>query len=275
MHADASAPPDNTGLERMGPADTREMLEKQLREAHRTIEELRTREARKTQFLANISHDLRTPLTAVITHAEILRDGILGPLSPAQEKSIHGIINGGRLLLRQVSEILHYARAGAGQLTLERTSFPIGDVLRDARALNEALAARKGITLDLDIAPDLEPICADREKLTHVVGNLLGNALAFTQDGGRVWISARMADVEGVPELLIEIGDTGIGIAPEHHELIFHEFAQVDSTASRRHHGTGLGLTIARSFVELHGGRIWVESELGKGSRFYFTVPAI
>ena len=251
------------------------MLEKQLREAHRMIEELRTREARKTQFLANISHDLRTPLTAVITHAEILRDGILGPLSPAQEKSIHGIINGGRLLLRQVSEILHYARAGAGQLTLDRTTFAIADVLRDARALNEALAARKGITLDLDIAPDLEPICADREKLTHVVGNLLGNALAFTQDGGRVWIGARMADVEGVPELLIEIGDTGIGIAPEHHELIFHEFAQVDSTASRRHHGTGLGLTIARSFVELHGGRIWVESELGKGSRFYFTVPAI
>lgn len=276
MHADPSAPPDNAGLERAGSAgDTREMLEKQLREAHRMIEELRTREARKTQFLANISHDLRTPLTAVITHAEILRDGILGPLSPAQEKSIHGIINGGRLLLRQVSEILHYARAGAGQLTLERTTFPIADVLRDARALNEALAARKGITLDLDIAPDLEPICADREKLTHVVGNLLGNALAFTQDGGRVWISARMTDVEGVRELLIEVGDTGIGIAPEHHELIFHEFAQVDSTASRRHHGTGLGLTIARSFVELHGGRIWVESELGKGSRFYFTVPAI
>ena len=252
---------------------SRESLESQLRDAYRTIDELRTREARKTQFLANISHDLRTPLTAVITHAEILRDGILGPLSPAQEKSVNGIISGGRQLLRQVSEILHYARAGAGQLTLDVRTFPIGEVLRESRALNDALAARKGITLELHLAEDLPPVSADREKLTHVVGNLLGNALAFTPDGGRVWLTARHV-TDGGAALLVEIGDTGIGIAPEHHELIFHEFAQVDSTASRRHHGTGLGLTIARSFVELHGGRIWVESQLGEGSRFYFTIPA-
>ena len=250
-------------------------LEAQLRDALRTIDELRMREARKTQFLANISHDLRTPLTAVITHAEILRDGMLGELTPQQLKSITGIINGGRQLLRQVSEILHYARAGAGQLTLEARTFAIADVLRDARALNEALAARRGVTLELHMDDDLGEITADREKVTHVVGNLLGNALAFTPEGGRVWIAAQcVQDDERGACLQVEVGDTGIGIAADHHELIFHEFAQVDSTASRRHHGTGLGLTIARSFVELHGGRIWVESELGEGSRFYFLIPS-
>ena len=253
----------------------RRALEEELRTARRTIEELQAREARKTQFLANISHDLRTPLTAVITHAEILRDGILGELSPPQVKSVTGIINGGRQLLRQVSEILHYARAGAGQLSLVPTTFSIGEVLRDARTLNEALAAKRGVQLDVIDSDDVEPIVADREKVTHVVGNLLGNALAFTGEGGRVWIAARTTvDDQQRPCTLVEVGDTGIGIAADYHELIFHEFAQVDSTASRRHHGTGLGLTIARSFVELHGGRIWVESVLGEGSRFFFTIPA-
>lgn len=253
---------------------SRATLEAQLREALQTIEELEAREARKTQFLANISHDLRTPLTAVITHAEVLRDGILGELTAAQAKSVTGIINGGRQLLRQVSEILHYARAGAGQLTLEPKTFAIADVLRDARTLNEALAARKGVQLDVQVDDALGTITADREKVTHVISNLLGNALAFTPEGGRVWITARPVTDEGQgPCLLVEVGDTGIGIAAEHHELIFQEFAQVDSTASRRHHGTGLGLTIARSFVELHGGRIWVESGLGAGARFYFTIP--
>lgn len=274
MHR-ADAPVIPSSLDRPIVADaSREMLEAQLRDAYRTIDELRTREARKTQFLANISHDLRTPLTAVITHAEILRDGILGPLSAAQMKSVTGIISGGRQLLRQVSEILHYARAGAGQLTLDYRTFSIADVLREARALNEALAAKLGITLELRLADDLPTVRADREKVTHVVGNLLGNALTFTPEGGRVWLDARMIMEEDRRILLVEVGDTGIGIAPDHHELIFHEFAQVDSTPSRRHHGTGLGLTIARSFVELHGGRIWVESELGNGSRFHFTIPA-
>lgn len=272
--------PEASAPRRSGPADPSydvrepsEGVEAQLREALRTIEELRAREARKTQFLANISHDLRTPLTAVITHAEILRDGILGPLSPRQLDSVGSIINGGRQLLRQVSEILHYARADAGQLTVDPTTFQIAEVLTAIRTLNEALAGKKGLTLEVRSDSQLPPVTADREKVTHVLGNLLGNAIAFTAAGGRVWIDARLDHVGDTPVVLVEVGDTGIGIAPEHHALIFHEFAQVDSSASRRHHGTGLGLTIARSFVELHGGRIWVESALGEGSRFYFTLP--
>src|SRR5213075_1034025 len=107
----------------------------------------------------------------------------------------------------------------------------------------------------------------------HILGNLLGNAIHFTPEGGRVWIAARIQPLGTCRELFVEVGDSGIGIAPEHHELVFREFAQVDSSASRQHHGTGLGLAIARKLVELHGGRIWVESALGEGSRFYFTLP--
>jgi len=248
-------------------------LEAQLKEAAVEIAELRARDALKTQFLANISHDLRTPLTAVITHAEILRDGILGDLSPRQMESVRGIISGGRQLLNQVGEILTYARGAANQLTLVPSRFAIRDVLREVSALNESLLKKKELVFDVDAPTELPPINADREKIAHVVGNLFGNAVDFTPSGGRVWLRATSTVDDGVESILVEVGDTGVGISPEHHDLIFREFAQVDSTPSRPHHGTGLGLTIARKLVELHGGRIWVESELGAGSRFYFTVP--
>ena len=248
-------------------------LEERYAEAMQLITEMRARDALKTQFLANISHDLRTPLTAIITHAEILRDGILGELSDRQRESITGIISGGRQLLGMVGEILTYARGAANQLTLTLSEFSIGDIVEQVCALNESLAARKGLVLARDVAADVAPLVADREKVAHVLGNLLGNALDFTPAGGRIWISARRTALDGRPALLVEVGDSGIGIAPEHHELIFREFAQVDASASRSHHGTGLGLTIARRLVELHGGRIWVESALGTGSRFYFAIP--
>ncbi len=258
--------------EQILPMDPRvSSLEAQLREALVEIAELRARDGLKTQFLANISHDLRTPLTAVITHAEILRDGILGDLTPRQLDSVRGIISGGRQLLTQVGEILTYARGAANQLALAPTRFGIREVLEQASSLNESLLKKKQLTFAVEVDADLPPILADREKIAHVVGNLFGNAIEFTPTRGRVWLRATRG---GRPDwLTVEVGDTGVGIAPEHHDLIFREFAQVDSTPSRPHHGTGLGLTIARKLVELHGGRIWVESDLGKGSRFYFTIP--
>jgi two-component system, NarL family, sensor histidine kinase BarA len=249
------------------------VLEAQLKEAAVEIAELRARDALKTQFLANISHDLRTPLTAVITHAEILRDGILGDLSPRQMESVRGIISGGRQLLNQVGEILTYARGAANQLTLVPTRFNMHDVLQQVSALNESLLKKKHIGLTVEASADLPPVTADREKIAHVVGNLLGNAIEFTPAGGRVWLKAMLAPTEGADAVLVEVGDSGVGISAEHHDLIFREFAQVDATPSRPHHGTGLGLTIARKLVELHGGRIWVESSLGDGARFFFTVP--
>lgn len=251
----------------------REELEGELRVAMRRIAELESRDALKTQFLANISHDLRTPLTAVITHAEVLREGMLGTLNERQRESVSSVIGGGHQLLRMIGEILTYARAASDQITLSLREFPIAMVVEQVRALNEALAARKGITLDTDVASDLPPLIADRTQVSHILGNLVGNAIAFTPTDGRVWIGVRRTTEGGTPHQVVEVGDTGIGIAPEHHELVFREFAQVDASPSRAHHGTGLGLTIARRLVELHGGRIWVESELGQGSRFVFSLP--
>ncbi|HKP15145.1 MAG TPA: HAMP domain-containing sensor histidine kinase, partial [Gemmatimonadaceae bacterium] len=270
---DASAPQPLT--QATGPDSRVNTLEAQLKQALQHIGELEARDALKTQFLANISHDLRTPLTAVITHAEILRDGILGALSERQLESVTGIINGGRQLLEQVGEILTYARGAANQLTITRSTFEFADVMAQLGALNDALVNKKGLTLATDVSPDLAPLHADREKVSHIVGNLLGNAIDFTPPGGRVWVRAFAMESNGVEECVVEVGDTGIGISSEHHDLVFREFAQVDASASRQHHGTGLGLTIARKLVELHGGRIWLESELGQGSRFYFTIPYV
>ena len=247
-------------------------VENAYQSALREIAELNARDSLKTQFLANISHDLRTPLTAIITHAEILRDGILGPLSGRQQDSIAGIIGGGRRLLEMVGEILTYARGAANQLELAPTEVSIGDVIDQVRRLNESLVARKQLKLDVQIGADTPKVVADREKLAHVLGNLLGNAIDFTPPGGHVWVHA-CPYFEDRSTILVEVGDSGIGIAADHHDLVFQEFAQVDASASRQHHGTGLGLTIARRLVELHGGRIWLDSELGRGSRFFFTIP--
>src|SRR5438105_3013449 len=181
-------------------------LEQQLRSALEEVADLRARDQLKTQFLANISHDLRTPLTAVITHAEILRDGLLGPLSDRQMESINGIISGGRQLLAQVGEILTYARGAADQLTIVPVTFAIGDVLHQVSSLNESLLARKRLDFQVEVEPSVPPIVADREKVTHIIGNLFGNAIDFTPAGGRVWLKAQTRRRSDLPELLVEVG---------------------------------------------------------------------
>jgi signal transduction histidine kinase len=248
------------------------MLEAQAKEAQHTIDELKSRDALKTQFLSNVSHDLRTPLAAIITHAEILREGMLGDLNPKQRESVSGIVSGGQQLIDMIDEILTYVRSASDQVTLVRTDFDITEVVDQVRMLNQALAAKKHLTIERLNGDDLPPIYADRDKVKHVLGNLIGNAIKFTPDGGRVWIAFSRRGRDG-EELVTEVGDNGRGIARDHYELVFREFAQVDSSPSRPHHGTGLGLAIARNFVGLHSGTIWVESELGKGSRFFFTLP--
>jgi signal transduction histidine kinase len=247
------------------------ILEAQVLEGQRVINELHSRDALKTQFLSNISHDLRTPLTAIITHAEILRDGMLGSLNDRQVQSVAGIITGGRQLLDMIGEILVYAKGAGGQLDLNLSEFGIGEVIAHVMEVNEPLAAKKGLSVGID-APESLRLRADRDKITHVVTNLIGNAIDFTDRGG-LMVRALEFAVDDEPHIRVEVQDSGIGIRPEHHELIFQEFAQVDSTASRSHHGTGLGLAIARRLVELHDGRIWVESEPGIGSTFIFVIP--
>jgi signal transduction histidine kinase len=248
-------------------------LEQRNDELARALHDLRLRDALKTRFLSNISHDLRTPLSAMITHAEILRDGLLGELSERQRTSVNGIIAGGRQLLDMVNEILLYAKGSADQLTISLTEFELEPLVRQLHSLNLSLLTRKDLQFETRLAEDLPGLLADRDKIAHVLGNLLGNAIAFTAPGGRVWIAAGIRERHSRSELVIEVGDTGIGIAPEHHDLVFREFAQVDASSAREHHGTGLGLTIARQLMELHGGRVWLESELGGGSRFFVSVP--
>lgn len=264
-----------TQLERSSPWDLQlTALENQSLEAMRLINELRVRDSLKTQFLSNISHDLRTPLTAIVTHAEILRDGMLGEVNEQQRKSIDGIITGGRQVLNMVNEILTYAKGSANQLDLVISDFSLEDIVEQLRILNTSLLARKGLEFNATVASGIPLLRADRQKIAHILGNLLGNAIAFTPPGGRIWVHGRMRTRDDARELVIEVGDTGVGIAPEHHDLIFREFAQVDASPSRTHHGTGLGLTIARQLVEVHGGRIWLESAPGKGSRFFFSLPS-
>jgi two-component system sensor histidine kinase ChiS len=171
-----------------------------------------------------------------------------------------------------IDEILTYVRTASDQITLVRTRFSLPELVDQVRVLNQALAARKRLTIERINGDDLPSIYADRDKIKHVLGNLIGNAIKFTPDGGRIWIAFSRRGVDG-EMVSVEVGDTGRGIARNHHELIFREFAQVDASPSRPHHGTGLGLAIARKLVELHSGSIWVESELGKGSRFFFTLP--
>ena len=264
-----------TQLEKATPWDLHlTALENQSLEAMRLINELRVRDSLKTQFLSNISHDLRTPLTAIVTHAEILRDGMLGEINDQQRKSIDGIIAGGRQVLNMVNEILTYAKGSANQLDLVISEFSLDDLIEQIRILNTSLLARKNLEFSMSVESGLPLLRADRQKIAHVLGNLLGNAIAFTPAGGRIWVTGKLAERGDSTELVLEIGDTGVGIAPEHHELIFREFAQVDASPSRTHHGTGLGLTIARQLVEIHGGRIWLESEPGRGSRFFFSLPS-
>jgi two-component system sensor histidine kinase BarA len=255
------------------PALPRETARK-LEDLERTVLELRNLDVAKSQFLTNVSHELRTPLTAIVTYGEILRDGLLGEISQRQREAIESMIGSCRQLLSMIEEILTYARTNAQAISLHPSEFPLEEVVRSVYEMNASLIGRKSLRFAVETDAGLPLVRADRDKVAHVLGNLIGNAIDFTPDGGRVRVVARR--FPGDPAWIqVGVEDTGIGIDPAHHELIFQEFAQVDASRARIHHGTGLGLAIARQFVGLHGGRIWVESQLGSGSRFYFTLPSV
>jgi signal transduction histidine kinase len=255
------------------PATAREAAAR-LQELERAVLELRNLDVAKSQFLTNVSHELRTPLTAIVTYGEILRDGLLGEISPRQREAIESMIGSCRQLLAMIEEILTYARTNAPAIDIRPGEFRLGDVVENVREMNASLLERKRLSFSADYDETLGEAWADRDKVAHVLGNLIGNAIKFTPEEG--WVRVKSRPAPGQPGWVqVEVADSGIGIDPQHHELIFREFAQVDASRARMHHGTGLGLSIARRFVELHGGRIWVESELGEGSRFFFTLPSV
>jgi signal transduction histidine kinase len=223
----------------------------------------------KSEFLANMSHELRTPLNAIIGFSEVLQERLFGELNEKQAEYTDDILTSGRHLLSLINEILDLSKVEAGRMELELATFDLPLAIDNARTFVRERAIKHGITLDIDVDERLGDYVGDERKIKQILLNLLSNAVKFTPEGGRIHINARQVD--GSVE--ISVSDTGIGIAHQDQPKIFEEFRQVGSDYSHKVEGTGLGLTLAKKFVELHGGRIWVESEPGKGSTFSFTLP--
>jgi signal transduction histidine kinase len=224
----------------------------------------------KSEFLANMSHELRTPLNAIIGFSEVLLEKLFGELNEKQDDYLKDIHTSGKHLLSLINDILDLSKVEAGRMELEPSTFDLKTTISNAMTLIRERAQRHSIALGLDADPELGDIAADERKLKQILLNLLSNAVKFTPDGGRIDVSARR-DGDNV---LIAVHDTGIGIAPDDQEAVFEEFRQVGRDYTTKQEGTGLGLALTRKFVELHGGRIWVESEPGKGSTFSFTLPS-
>jgi two-component system, NtrC family, sensor kinase len=224
----------------------------------------------KSEFLANMSHELRTPLNAIIGFSEVLSERMFGELNEKQEEYLKDIYASGTHLLSLINDILDLSKIEAGRMELELTEFHLPTALDNALTLVRERAGRRGIALHLSVDERLGQLQADERKVRQVVLNLLSNAIKFTPEDGRIEVGA--VPREGLVE--VSVSDTGVGIAAEDQDAVFEEFRQV-GTAAKKVEGTGLGLTLCRKFVELHGGSIWVKSELGVGSTFTFTIPVL
>jgi len=222
----------------------------------------------KSEFLANMSHELRTPLNAVIGFSEVLSERMFGDLTDKQAEYVKDIHASGAHLLSLINDILDLSKVEAGRMELDVATFSVPMAIDNAITLIKERAVRHGITLECSIERAVGDISADERKMKQILLNLLSNAVKFTPDGGRISVAAN-AIAGGVE---ISVTDTGIGIAPEDCSAVFEEFRQVGLQSDAKAEGTGLGLALARKFVELHGGKIEVTSELGKGSNFTFTL---
>ena len=224
----------------------------------------------KSEFLANMSHELRTPLNSIIGFAEVLRDGLSGELNPEQMECILDIHSSGKHLLDMINDVLDLSKIEAGKMELYCEEFSIPAALDGILSIVRDMANKKKLALQINTPDDLPDIYADPVKFKQIMYNLLSNAIKFTPDDGTVIIDTALEK----DKFLVSVTDTGIGISPEDQLHLFDQFKQVDSSYARQYEGTGLGLALTKRLVEMHGGEIWVESELGKGSKFSFTLPA-
>lgn len=238
-----------------------------LEEANVRLKEL---DRLKDQFLANMSHELRTPLNSIIGFSEVLMDGLVGDMTPDQKDCVNDIHFSGEHLLTLINDILDLSKIEAGRMTLAPAVVDVPLLLVGVQATIASLIEKKSQTLEIECDQGVSTLIADELRIKQVLLNLLSNANKFTSFEGHITLSCRMADSATI---LFSVTDTGIGIRPEDQGIIFEEFRQVDGSASREMSGTGLGLTISKRLIEMHGGHVWVESEYGHGATFSFLLP--
>jgi len=254
----------------------RREVENGLEKAHEELKELAAelrRTARvKSEFLANMSHELRTPLNSINGFSEVLYDETFGPLNGKQKKYVNNVLTSGKHLLLLINQILDMAKVEAGKMKLSLSSLPMKNLLNDISMLVADMISKKKVQMLLEIAKDLPNIEADELKVKEIIYNLLSNAVKFTPEGGKIGMRAKKAD----SMIEIVVWDTGVGIAPENMEKIFEGFFRVDTPYSQVTEGTGLGLPLSKKLVELHGGKLSVESAgLNKGTEVRFTLPIV
>jgi PAS domain S-box-containing protein len=236
----------------------------------REIEDLKRMDKLKKDFISNMSHELRTPLNAVIGFSEILADQKFGPLNEVQKDYLNDVLESGKFLLSLINDILDLAKVESGKMKLELSDFSLKELLEGSLIFVKEKVLKHNIELILDIAKEVGTIRADERKVKQIVYNLLSNAVKFTLDGGKVGIKA---EING-SEAKVTVWDTGIGISKEDQKKLFIAFVRLEAPLAKKYEGTGLGLSLAKDFVEMHNGKIWVESEgVRKGSSFTFTLP--
>jgi signal transduction histidine kinase/CheY-like chemotaxis protein len=239
------------------------------RELEEKTRQLEVASAHKSEFLANMSHELRSPLNAVIGFSDVLLERMFGELNARQEEYVRDIRNSGRHLLELINDILDLSKVEAGRMELERGAVSLPGLLAEGVAMVRERADRHAISLSLDVAAEVGTVLADELRLKQVILNLLTNAVKFTLDHGSVVVTARLVG----DEAHVSVCDTGIGIADAEQEAIFETFQRGGRAARTSTEGTGLGLTLSRRIIDLHGGRLWMESTLGVGSTFSFAIP--
>jgi signal transduction histidine kinase len=222
----------------------------------------------KSEFLANMSHELRTPMNAILGFIEMLLDDLYGEVPESLREPLIDVQVNGKHLLNLINDVLDLSKIEAGRMELALSEYSVQDVIEVVCASLQSLAAEKGLKFSAGAQPEIPLAYGDGKRVTQCLLNLAGNALKFTKQGQvEIWVE----QMDGL--LRYRVSDTGIGIPPDQLEQVFGEFRQVDAAITREFGGTGLGLSITKKFVQLHGGRIWVESDLGKGSRFFFEIP--
>jgi signal transduction histidine kinase len=238
-------------------------------ELQRVYGELESASRHKSEFLANMSHELRTPLNAILGFSQVLQKNLFGELNEKQEEYVEDILSSGNHLLSLINDVLDLSKVEAGQIELEVAPFSLREAVERGVAMVRERAGKDRVVLAAEIDPAVQVVHGDERRIRQILFNLMSNAVKFTPAGGRIEVGARLAQ----GEVEVSVADTGPGIAPKDLDRIFEEFQQTD-VGAKQQEGTGLGLALSKRLVELHGGRIWVESELGVGSRFVFTLPA-